>query len=415
MRSAHRPPRHVLHYLQEIARLDDEIRAFLPEPGREERLGRESLTVDAAGPLEGLPIAIKDIVHVDGMDTGCGSDLPPELFAGPEAPVVRRLRAAGGVVLGKTRCTEFAVMAPCETRNPVDLARTPGGSSSGSAAAVAAGMAPAAIGSQTTGSVIRPAAYCGVLAFKPSFDRSPTAGFVPVAPSLDHPGWFAGTTSVLEVLSSVLVDDWRGPYEANDEPLAIAVPRGPFLEHADARALEAFEADLRALRDRGHAVVDVEVLGDFDELCQRQNDLMAGEFARGHAPWFEAQRARYRDATRGYLERGSGVTDERVEACRASRLELRERFARIAEARGVALWISPAAPGPAPRGLASTGSPVMNVPWTHAGMPTANVPSGRRVDGLPLGLQVAAGFGADEELTAAIPRILAAVSADTRR
>ena len=184
-----------------IEQLEPRIRALLPEPGRRERLIAEAKALrerfpepDRRPPLFGILVGVKDIINANGFPTRAGSTLPPEVFAGPEATCVRRLRAAGALVLGKTVTTEFAYLDPGPTANPSDPARTPGGSSSGSAAAVAAGYAPLALGSQTVGSVIRPAAFCGVVGFKPSYDRIPTDGVLCFSRSVDCVGLFAQTS-----------------------------------------------------------------------------------------------------------------------------------------------------------------------------------------------------------------------------
>jgi Asp-tRNAAsn/Glu-tRNAGln amidotransferase A subunit and related amidases len=199
------PASHLERARGRVETVDPQIRALLDEPDRWQRLEAATRALEARYPeshdrpaLFGVPVGIKDIFHVDGFPTRAGSQLPPDVLAGPEAETVRRLREAGAMLLGKTVTTEFAYFAPGPTRNPHDTGHTPGGSSSGSAAAVAAGLVPLALGSQTIGSVNRPAAFCGVVGVKPSFGRISTAGVVPVAPSVDtvgllHPGRRGGT------------------------------------------------------------------------------------------------------------------------------------------------------------------------------------------------------------------------------
>ena len=188
-------------YLDELAEVFDrrepEVHAFLPEPGRFGRLRRQAKELEdrfpepeERPPLFGLPVAVKDIFHADGFPTRAGSRVPPDLLAGPEAVAVTRLKEAGALILGKAVTTEFAYFGPGPTRNPHDPECTPGGSSSGSAAAVAAEMSPLALGTQTIGSISRPASYCGVVGFKPSYDRVSRAGVVPLSPALDHVGFF---------------------------------------------------------------------------------------------------------------------------------------------------------------------------------------------------------------------------------
>ncbi|MFE3768396.1 amidase family protein [Streptomyces sp. NPDC059122] len=200
-----------------IDAVDPRIQAFVPEPGRRERLSAAARELAAAGPpgpagrpaLYGIPVGIKDIVHVDGLPTRAGSALPPEELAGAQAAVVDRLSAAGALIAGKTVTAEFAVTAPGPTRNPHNPAHSPGGSSSGSAAAVAAGMIPLAIGTQTVGSMIRPAAYCGVVGFKPTYGRIPLDGVIPNASSFDTLGCYATELAGIALAAPVLCDGWR--------------------------------------------------------------------------------------------------------------------------------------------------------------------------------------------------------------
>ena len=194
-----------------IARVDPHVQALLAEEQRVQRLQRDAHTLRASYPdpaqrpsLYGCLVGVKDIFHVDGFVTRAGSALLPQSFAGAEAAVVERLRQAGALILGKTVTTEFAYFEPGPTRNPYDLSRTPGGSSSGSAAAVAAGQCQLALGTQTIGSVIRPAAFCGIVGFKPTYNRIPTAGLIYFSPTVDHVGLFTQDIAGMHVAASAL-------------------------------------------------------------------------------------------------------------------------------------------------------------------------------------------------------------------
>ncbi|HEY4590712.1 MAG TPA: amidase, partial [Thermoanaerobaculia bacterium] len=198
-----------------FAQREPSVRAFLLEPGRFKRLHREADEAFAAhpdprsrGPLFGVPLGVKDVFHVDGLPTRAGSRLPPEELAGPEAGAVAQLRAKGALIAGKTFTTEFSYYAAGPTRNPHNPLHTPGGSSSGSAAAVAAGLCPAALGTQTIGSIIRPASYCGVVGFKPSFGRVSAEGLIPLSPSLDHVGFLTCDVAGASALAAVLLKDY---------------------------------------------------------------------------------------------------------------------------------------------------------------------------------------------------------------
>ncbi len=397
--------------LDELAKVFDrrepEVRAFLPEPGRFDRLRREAAAlgerfpiVAHRPPLFGLPVAVKDIFHVDGFPTRAGSRVPPELLAGPEAAAVTALKAAGALILGKTVTTEFAYFAPGPTRNPRDPERTPGGSSSGSAAAVAAGMAPLALGTQTIGSISRPASFCGVVGFKPSYDRISRAGVVPLSPALDHVGLFVDVAADVEPVAAVLCDGWRRIDRVGRPRLAI--PVGPYLDNVDQAepaTRSHFEAVAVCIERLGFEVATVPAMPDFAEIRRRHETIVAAEAARVHEAWYDAWKTDYHEKTRGLIEGGREVTAEELGRALHGRTELRVVLENTLEDLGFDLWLSPAATGPAPRGLDWTGDPVMNLPWTHAGLPTLTLRAGT-IDGMPMGIQLAAGWRRDEELLA---------------
>ena len=383
-----------------------EVQSFLPEPGRWERLATAAEQLAARWPdtarrppLFGLPVGVKDIFHVDGFATRAGSELPPEELAGPQSEAVTRLLAAGAVVLGKTVTTEFAYFAPGPTRNPAAPGRTPGGSSSGSAAAVGAGLAPVALGSQTIGSICRPAAYCGVVGFKPSFDRVPTSGVVPLAPSLDHVGWLAATVELASRVAAVLCDEWRPVVAVKAKP-RLAIPEGAYLERASHQGRRSFRVACARLAAAGFEIVPVEAMPKFAQIDARHRLLVAADAWRVHERWFASYFDRYHEETFKLLERGSEALPELVELARAGRGKLRAELEALMGQRDIDLWLTPAAPGPPPLGLESTGDPVMNLPWTYAGMAALALPAGRDADGLPHGVQLVARFGHDEELLA---------------
>lgn len=386
--------------LARLAAVDSEIEAFVSEDGRRERVLSAATQLPDEPPAErpplyGTPVGIKDVFRVDGLQTRAGSDVPAAALAGPEAAVVTRLRAAGAVVLGKTVTTEFAYFHPGPTRNPHDTAHTPGGSSSGSAAAVAAGEVPVALGTQTAGSTIRPAAFCGVVGMKPSYDRIPTDGLLPLAPSLDHVGLFTAGVDSMQLAASVCCDDWR-PVDAPADP-TLAVPDGPYLEQAEQAGLTGFERAVDALDAAGYTVHRIDALGDIETVNTRHKTLLEGEAALAHHDRYAAHGEAYHETTSNLIERGREVSIEAVATARASQIALRERLTEQLASAGADCWLAPAAPGPAPEGLDSTGDVAMNLPWTHAGLPVVSLPAGA-ADGLPLGVQVIGRFGADEYL-----------------
>jgi len=444
-------------YLDELAALvgrrEPEVLALLPEDGRFDRLRREAADLlrrypepATRPPLFGALLGVKDIFRAGDFPTRAGTDLPPELFAGPEASSVTALLAAGALLLGKTVTTEFAYFAPGPTRHPLSAALgadyTPGGSSSGSAAAVAAGFCDLALGTQTIGSVIRPAAFCGVVGFKPTFGRVPVDGIIPLAPSADTVGWFARTVAEVARAAAVLLDDRPPTTDDSQKPptlvgyppsvissgrgqpsavgglspgVRLGIPAGPYLARASAEALAHFDVVCDRLRDAGHDVRPVPAMPDFDAIYQRHNDLVAAEAARTHAAWFPVYRDHYHPKTADLIRRGQGVSDDDYRRAVAGREQLRETLYDLMARHGLDAWIAPAATGPAPRGLASTGDPVMALPWTHAGLPAIALPAGANALGLPLGVQLVGRFGADEALLAAALSVEAELNARTRR
>lgn len=396
-----------------LAERDRGLFAFMPEPDRRERL--IAAFEDASdGPLAGVAVGVKDVFAARGMLVRGGSALPPELFAERlgtgDAPSVARLVAAGAVVLGKTVTTEFAAMEPNATRNPHNRAHTPGGSSSGSAAAVAAGICPLALGTQTVGSVIRPAAYCGVLGFKPSLGGIDTSGVLPFSLSVDHVGVFAESMQHLATALTVLMDDFRAA--PRRDAVRLLVPVGAYLMQVEPLAREAFERTLATLEAGGVELRRVNVMDDIADIARRHYDLIYREFALEHARWFADWAPLYRPASAHMAVAGSELGDEVIDVGRRSGLELREHLGACLAEHGGDAWVMPAATGPAPRGLGHTGDPAMSTPWTHAGMPAIALPAGE-IDGLPLGLQLAAAFGADADLLAVARRIEAVLAGST--
>jgi Asp-tRNA(Asn)/Glu-tRNA(Gln) amidotransferase A subunit family amidase len=392
---------------ERFARVNPGVDAFLPESERFERLAREATALverfpdPAARPaLFGVPFGVKDIFHVGGFATRAGSRVPVAELAGPEAASVTALRNAGALLMGKTVTTEFAFFAPGPTRNPADLERTPGGSSSGSAAAVAAGLCPLALGTQTIGSISRPASYCGIVGFKPTYGRAPLDGVIPLAPSVDHIGWFAADVAGVQLAAATLCSDWRSapapvPRTARAR---LAVPESPYLACAGRAARERFRRACEALVRRGFEIFSVPVMGDFEAIETRHRTLVAAEAARVHSPWYERFGHTYHEKTRDLIEAGLEISDEALALARTGCAALRAELTAAMETRDIDLWLSPASPGVAPVGLESTGDPVMNLPWTHAGLPSVSLPLPRAGNELPFGLQVVGRWQEDENV-----------------
>ena len=390
-----------------ITALDAQLWAFVSEPDRRGRLHREADELLARYPrpeqrpeLFGALVGVKDIFHVDGFVTQAGTTVPPEAFAGEEAASVQLLRAAGALIAGKTVTTEFAYFEPGPTRNPHNLAHTPGGSSSGSAAAVAAGMCPLALGTQTIGSVIRPAAFCGVVGFKPTLHRIPSDGIVYFSPTIDHVGLFTQDVRGMRLAAGSLFSGWVDVEIGEEDVPILGVPDGPYLRQASKEGLAYFRQQLDQLGRAGYTIWYVPTLLDIDELNQLHRRMVYAEFAREHAGIYPRYAERYRPRTAEIIEIGRKVSEEELADLRGNCLLLRDRLETQMAQAGIDLWVCPAALGPAPEGLQVTGDPSMNLPWTHAGMPAISLPAGAAANGLPVGLQLIAETEEDEMLLA---------------
>jgi len=400
----------LFEYLEELCRIieaqEPKIHALIPGTFDRKRLLSDAKALVERYPephlrpaLFGIPVGIKDIIRTDGFPTRCGSALPAELFEGAEADCVSRLRRDGAIIAAKTVTTEFAYNEPGPTRNPHNLEHTPGGSSSGSAAAVASGFFPLALGSQTVGSVIRPAAFCGIVGFKPSFGRISMDGVIPYSNSADHLGILCKEPAAIDAAMAVLTDNWRGlPDKLFLEDVVFGVPDGPYLDRTSANGRVFFEDQLERMRRAGCNVKRIQTFSDFNTIEKNHRRLIAAEMARYHSPWFEANRHLYRPRTLKQIEKGLLIKDDEIEALRKERCTLRQRIKQQMREEGIWCWICPPATDHAPKGLQSTGDAVMNLPWTSAGLPVVTLPAGKDRFSLPQGVQIVSPFMEDETL-----------------
>lgn len=383
------------------------IFSFVPEAQRWDRLRTDLEALLIRWPdagerptLFGAPIAAKDIFRADGLPTRAGSSLPPEVLVGDESVCVTALKEAGAVIIGKTITTEFAWFGPGPARNPHNPLHTPGGSSSGSAAAVGAGIVPIALGSQTIGSVNRPAAFCGCVGFKPSYNRISKEGVIELSDSHDHVGVICDSVGSAELALAVMTPDWKGKEERGKgkEKPVLGVPVGAYLDRAEPVGLEHFWQAVAYLEAQGYTIKRVEAMADFDELEMRHKRLLSADAARYHAQFADYHHM-YHHRTRELIADGALVADEEIAADKQAKCDLADRLTELMDANGVDLWLTPSATGPAPLGHASTGNPIMQLPFTMAGLPTLNIPYGM-VDGLPMALQFVGRFGTDEDVIA---------------
>ncbi|MGH9722105.1 MAG: amidase, partial [Bryobacteraceae bacterium] len=337
-----------------------------------------------SGKLSEIPFGAKDIMETRGLATEYGSAIYKGRVGTADAAIVQNLRRRGAILLGKTHTTAFAYRTPGPTRNPRNLDHTPGGSSSGSAAAVAAGMAPFALGTQTRGSVLRPASYCGVTGFKASYGLLPMEGILPLAKSLDTLGFFTHTPADMLRLWEAL-----GYPAGQEEDFALGAPEPTPEVEPEMKA--AFESALSSLRKAGLTIRGVDISPMLNQLSDASNVVMAYEGARFHQQRFNEYGDRL-DHMAALVREGLQISAARYDEARRYISESRARMAELYKATPVILV--PAATGPAPRGLASTGDSRMNAPWTAIGTPAIAIPMPTG-GGLPLGLQLTAGHGQD--------------------
>jgi Asp-tRNA(Asn)/Glu-tRNA(Gln) amidotransferase A subunit family amidase len=399
-------PRAVVELCAEaIAAREREIGAFVRidlESARHEA-ERAELT---QSPLRGLPVGIKDIFDTAMLATGYGSPIYADHRPRADATAVMLMRRAGAIVLGKTVTTEFASLVPAATRNPHDPAHTPGGSSSGSAAAVAAGMLPLALGSQTAGSVIRPAAFCGVVGFKPSFRILPTVGMKCFSWSLDTPGLFAASVADVAFAATAIT----GRDLAMHAPAAptIVIARGRHWDQASAAMHDAIARAARAAEKAGAKIRETTLPELFERATDSHGIVQGYEAFRALAFEYDHHRDRLAPQLRAQLDEAGRIDVDTYDDARRTARRARQALADVLADGEV--FLTPSAPGAAPRGLGSTGAPTFNRLWTLLGAPCVNVPGLSDAVGLPLGVQIVARFGRDRFALAASAFLEAAIA-----
>ncbi len=399
--------------LKRIEEVDAEVQAWAfldPDHARAQADAADSDRKQgkALGPLHGVPIGIKDIFDTGDMPTQLGSPLWAGRTPRRDAAVVARLRAAGAVIMGKTVTTEYAYRQPGKTTTPHDAGRTPGGSSSGSAAAVAAHMVPGAVGSQTNGSVIRPAAFCGVVGFKPTHGLIPRRGALLLSRTLDHVGVFARTVVdaalVAETLAGFDEEDpdtrpiARPPLSAvaaSEPPLPprLAFVRSPAWERAEPATREAFAELVEAL---GETVSEVELGAGFARAVEMHRTIMEVEMAHNLGRDYDKGGDGLSAALRALIERGRGRAAVDYAAAVAGIPSLNGVLDSVFDEFDAI--VTPAAPGEAPRGLETTGDPIFCTLWTYLGTPAVTLPLLRTPAGMPLGVQLVARRDGDARL-----------------
>ncbi len=388
-------------FLDRCGALEDRLRAWAAlDPdlaiGQARAIDRAVGRGDRDKPLAGVPVGVKDIFATADLPTEYGSPIYKGYRPRADAACVALARNAGAVILGKTATTEFAANCPAATRNPRDLGRTPGGSSSGSAAAVAAGAASVAIGTQTAGSVIRPASYCGAVAYKPTFGYPQSAGLKPSAISLDTVGYFARNVGDVAAFSSL--SDGRQPFREPadpDAPPQFAVCRTAEWSAAEDGTVEALLEFADRLREAGANVADIAFPAGFGGLADAHWTIMAYETTRSLSWERLTRRDLCSPQLRAIFELGESLSDRDYGAARILANQSRAALNEMLRRAGVHVLLAPAAPGEAPEGLDSTGDPILNRVWTLLHMPCMTLPLLAGPAGLPMGVQLVGRIGRD--------------------
>ena len=364
------------------------------------------------GPLHGVPIGLKDIYYTAGIPTTACSKVYEGFVPEYDATTVTLLKNAGAIMMGKTVTTEFACMDPSPTKNPWNPAHTPGGSSSGSAVAVATRMCPAALGSQTVGSVLRPASYNGVVGFKPTFGRVSRYGVIPVSWSLDHVGWMARSVEDAALLMQVMAvadpkepitvglpaDDFMAGLASHSAP-RIGLIRRFFYDNSDEETRKHTDGIVNQLSRAGATIEEIPLPDSIDTAMEDQRTIMAVEGAAFHQPMYERQSQDYQPKLREMLRQGLATDGQTYSRA----LERRQQF--TAEMQALAgkadVLLTPSTPTPALPDITNTGNTMFQGPWTSCGLPVITIPSGLAASGLPFGIQLASAPFSEPKLLAA--------------
>jgi Asp-tRNA(Asn)/Glu-tRNA(Gln) amidotransferase A subunit family amidase len=368
--------------LARIGEREPTIQAWVSRDAERTRAAADGIdAVSSDAPLAGLPIGVKDVIDVAGWPTGCNSPLEAGRTANATAKVVQRLEAAGAIVVGKTVTTEYAFTEPGPTRNPHDLTRTPGGSSSGSAAAVADFHVPIALTTQTGGSTIRPAAYCGIVGYKPPYGWMPSEGLHYLAPSLDAIGLHARTVADVARVAAIMEDRVFASVLSEAPRFALLRPAPAETEPA---MTQAITDAVGALRAAGAGVRETDLPAFSNELDTAHRVIMAVEVARSFSSFNAGRRAQLSESLRAFIARGERITGDELATAHAIVARAKAKLS----AHSGEILIGPPAPGEAPVGLASTGSSIFNRPWSLLHVGAITVPIATGPNGMPLGLQL---------------------------
>lgn len=392
---------------------DKTIGALLEESERVERIKRDTDRIHSIDPLKqgnlhGILIGVKDIIAVEGLTRKLGSHLPPELFADDDADVIQQIKNErnAALILGKLTMDEFAYDHPPETVNPIDATRTPGGSSAGSAAAVAANICPVALATQTTSSIIAPASFCGIVGFKPTFGRVSTSGVFPVSPSMDAVGFMTADIESALQFAPCILDSWQ---ERQIVEPKIAIPTQSFFQTVPQLAWERpFEDSARHIEEYGYTVTREDPFKNAKEILEINkaiSELVYFELAESHQKIFEGHKSQYRPLTQSAIEYGSRLESQEARRARVLIQDMKSRIEQWMTANDIDVILCPSQLGPAPllkSGRTSWSQSTML--WSAMGFPCVSLPAGN-INGMPIGIQMIAKAGGDEKLLQAAMHI----------
>ena len=394
-------------HLEAIERWEPVVRALV---GWDAGAARRRADAAGGGPLAGWAIGVKDILDLAGTPTACGVDFLPQEPKTASARIVEQLQEQGAYALAKTVTTCFAYLDPGPTRNPWNPRHTPGGSSMGSAAAVATGMVRAAIGTQTVGSVCRPASFCGVIGFKPSYGTISTDGCFALVPTFDTIGFFTRSVEDMTTLWNA-VSPRATPAREPAEPPVVGIVEDLLSGLFDPEMAAALRSAAERLGACGIPSRELALPAELAAVYDNNRVIFEVEAARAHAALWARHRDAYPPKMKAVLESAAaGDSPARYADACAARADAQERFAALFA--DVDVVLAPAAPGAAPRDLTITGDPRANLPFTHVRAPVVSLPARLGADGLPLGLQCAAPAGSDAAVLAAARTIRDALGFD---
>jgi len=390
--------------IAQIHALNTSLKAIMPEKGLEQRLEQSANLLESnylqgktSSPLYGSLLGVKDTFFTSELPTRAGSWLPADTFSGSPSIAVAQLTNAGALLLGKTACSEFSYQNKPGTLNPIAWDRSPGGSSSGSAASVAAGMCDIALGSQSRGGIMIPAAFCGVFGFKPSSGRISNLGMLSFTPTLEQSGLFASSLDLLIRAATILLNKSTKNQDECDS-LLIGIPSQAYLAQADADILSFFDLQMKQLTERGYQIVQLDMFDDYQQLNHFHHDLFAAEFTLQHITYYQKYPQLYSLSARQLFETGLTVKPESIYEAREMQQTLREEMESDMCAKGVSILLSPSTACLPPLSGNAIIPTFLNLPFSFLGFPCLSIPLTGHPSGLPFGLQISSLWGYDEYL-----------------